>query len=214
MRALRREWRGRARPLWGPAWCSSCAALVVRKTGTRWIDRLIPTVVMAEIIFVIGCGLATTAVSEALTVPEGETLWQTLVVAGVAFFVVVLCTCFGKRVLNTIPVLAGAAVAYGLSCAFGMVDFTPVAEAAWIGLPEFTLPVVDVTAIVLVSPIAIIVVIEHIGHLFVIGEMTHRNYNPILWRSLFGGRAWPPLSPAFWGHLRRRPSLRTSACST
>ena len=51
-------------------------ALVVRKTGTRWIDRLIPTVVMAEIIFVIGCGLATTAVSEALTVPEGETLWQ------------------------------------------------------------------------------------------------------------------------------------------
>lgn len=51
-------------------------ALVVRKTGTRWIDRLIPTVVMAEIIFVIGCGLATTAVSEALTVPEGETLWR------------------------------------------------------------------------------------------------------------------------------------------
>lgn len=131
-------------------------ALVVRKTGTRWIDRLIPTVVMAEIIFVIGCGLATTAVSEALTVPEGETLWQTLVVAGVAFFVVVLCTCFGKRVLNTIPVLAGAAVAYGLSCAFGMVDFTPVAEAAWIGLPEFTLPVVDVTAIVLVSPLSLI----------------------------------------------------------
>lgn len=42
------------------------------------------------------------------------------------------------------------------------------------------------TAIVLVSPIAIIVVIEHIGHLFVIGEMTHRNYNPILWRSLLG----------------------------
>lgn len=94
-----------------------------------------------------------------------------------------------------------------------MVDFTPVAEAAWIGLPEFTLPVVDVTAIVLVSPIAIIVVIEHIGHLFVIGEMTHRNYNPILWRSLLGD-GLPPLSPAFWGHLRRRPSLRTSACST
>ena len=121
--------------------------------------------------------------------------------AGVAFFVVVLCTCFGKRVLNTIPVLAGAAVAYGLSCAFGMVDFTPVAEAAWIGLPEFTLPVVDVTAIVLVSPIAIIVVIEHIGHLFVIGEMTHRNYNPILWRSLLGGRP---------GHHCRRPSGGTS----
>ena len=59
-------------------------------------------------------------------------------------------------------------------------------QAAWIGLPEFTLPVVDVTAIVLVSPIAFIVVIEHIGHLLVIGEMTHRNYNPILWRSLLG----------------------------
>ena len=111
-------------------------ALLVRKVGTRWIDVLIPTVVMAEIIFVIGCGLATTAISEALTVSNGEALWQALIVAGTAFIVVVLCTCFGKRLLNTIPVLTGAVVAYLISCLFGMVDFTPVAEAAWVGLPD------------------------------------------------------------------------------
>lgn len=161
-------------------------ALVVRAVGTAWIERFIPTIVMSEIVFVIGAGLATTAVSEALTAPDGASLWQVLVVAFTALLVVIGCTCFGKRVLNTIPVLAGALAAYLLSCAFGMVDFTPVLEAPWVGLPDVTLPTFDLSAIILVSPIALIVVIEHIGHLFVIGEMTHRDFNPLLWRSLLG----------------------------
>ena len=120
-------------------------ALVVRAVGTAWIERFIPTIVMSEIVFVIGAGLATTAVSEALTAPDGASLWQVLVV-----------------------------------------DFTPVLEAPWVDLPDVTLPTFDLSAIILVSPIALIVVIEHIGHLFVIGEMTHRDFNPLLWRSLLG----------------------------
>ena len=161
-------------------------ALVIRAVGTAWIDRFIPTVVMASIIFVIGCGLAATAVSEAFVAGQGVLPWQTVTVALVAFTVVVLCTCFGKKVLRTIPVLVGAAVAYALSCTFGMVDFSPVAEAAWFGLPDITLPQFSLPAIVLVSPIALVVVVEHIGHLFVIGEMTGHNYNSMLWKSVLG----------------------------
>ena len=161
-------------------------ALVIRRIGTAWIDRFIPTVVMAEIIFVIGCGLANTAINDVLVYEGHEAPWQMLVVGFTALIVVILCSCFGKRILNTIPVLAGAAVAYGLSWAFGMVDFTPVVEADWIGLPDLTFPAFDLSAIALVSPIALVVVIEHIGHLFVIGSMTGHNFNPLLWRSLLG----------------------------
>ena len=161
-------------------------ALVIRAIGTGWIDKFIPPVVMASIIFVIGCGLSTTAVSEALLTDDSVSSWQALTVAFVAFITVVLCTCFGKKIINTIPVLLGAIVAYVLSCAFGLVDFSPVEEATWIGVPEITLPEFDLSAIILVSPIALVVVIEHIGHLFVIGEMVGRNYGPMLWKSVLG----------------------------
>lgn len=161
-------------------------ALAVRAVGTAWIARFIPTVVMAEIIFVIGCGLANTAIGDVLACDEAAAPWQALAVGATALVVVVLCSCFGKRVLSTIPVLAGAGAAYALSCAFGMVDFQPVVDAAWIGLPDLTFPVFDPAAIMLVSPIAFVVVIEHIGHLFVIGSMVGRDLNPLLWRSLLG----------------------------
>ena len=161
-------------------------ALIIRRIGTRWIDRFIPPVVMASIIFVIGCGLSATAVQEAFLSDGGVNSWPALVVVFVALFTVVACTCFGKRILNTIPVLVGASVAYLLSCVFGMVDFAPVEQAAWFGLPSITPPSFDWQAVVLVSPIALVVVIEHIGHLFVIGEMTEHDFKPIFWRSVLG----------------------------
>lgn len=161
-------------------------ALLIRRIGTAWIDRLIPPIVMASIILVIGCGLSATAVKEAFLTDGAVSSWPALVVAFVSLGTVIACTCFGKKVLCTIPVLAGAVVAYALSCCFGMVDFSAVEQAAWLGLPDISLPSFNWQAIVLVSPIALVVVIEHIGHLFVIGEMTGHNYNSTLWRSVLG----------------------------
>ena len=159
-------------------------AFVIWRVGTRWIDALVPTPVMAAIIIVIGCGLAATAVSEAFLDGAGNPRpWQEITVAFVALLVVVACTCFGKRLLGTIPVLAGAAAAYVLACAFGLVDFSAVAQAPWFGLPELTLPSFDQGAIALVAPIALVVVIEHIGHLFVIGQNTRSR---VLHRSILG----------------------------
>lgn len=157
-------------------------ALLIKAVGTDWIDRFIPTVVMASIIFVIGCGLASTSVSESFTTGD----WHDVAITFASLFTVILCTCFGKKLLSTIPVLVGAAVGYLLSCAFGKVDFSSVEQAAWLGLPQFTFPTFDLGAIILVSPIAFVIVIEHIGHVFVIGEMTGNDYKPILWRSVLG----------------------------
>ena len=69
-------------------------ALVVRVVGTDWITRFIPTVVMAEIIFVIGCGLANTAINDVFLCDGHEASWPALVVGLVALLVVIFCSCF------------------------------------------------------------------------------------------------------------------------
>ena len=187
-------------------------ALLIRRIGTAWIDRLIPPIVMASIILVIGCGLSATAVKEAFLTDGAVSSWPALVVAFVSLGTVIACTCFGKKVLCTIPVLAGAVVAYALSCCFGMVDFSAVEQAAWLGLPDISLPSFNWQAIVLVSPIALVVVIEHIGHLFVIGEMTGHNYNTMAigaWRwacnnggGVSRGASGNDICREYWRHER------------
>lgn len=89
-------------------------------------------------------------------------------------------------IFGTIPVLLAIIVGYVVSVPLGLVDFAPVAEAAWIGLPNISAPRFDVGAIALVAPVAIVVVIEHIGHLLAVGEIVGKDYREMLPRSLAG----------------------------
>ena len=89
-------------------------------------------------------------------------------------------------IVGTVPVLLAIIVGYLLSLALRLVDFAPVAEAAWVGLPHVSLPRFDPGAIALVAPVAIVVVIEHIGHLLAVGEIVGKDYREMLPRSLAG----------------------------
>ncbi len=84
------------------------------------------------------------------------------------------------------PVLLAIIVGYIFSCFVGLVDFEPVLEAAWVGLPPFTHPTFDPGAVILIAPVAIVVVIEHIGHLLAVGEIVSRDYREMLPQSLAG----------------------------
>ncbi len=75
---------------------------------------------------------------------------------------------------------------YLVSVPLGLVDFAPVAEAAWIGLPQLSAPRFDAGAIALIAPVAIVTVIEHIGHLLAVGEIVGKDYRDLLPRSLAG----------------------------
>lgn len=163
---------------------------VIKLIGTNWIDRFLPTPVVASVIIVIGLGLSATAVQMAFFnggypsggpfVTEGFLVaLLTLVVA------IVLSTCF-KGFFSTIPVLVGIIVGYIAAAIIGLVDFQPVVDAAWIGLPKLQHPTFNLAAIVLIAPVALVVIIEHIGHLLVVGEVVGKNYNKMLPQSLLG----------------------------
>lgn len=165
-------------------------ALLVKLIGTGWIDKLLPTPVVASVIIVIGLGLASSAVEMAMfnggyatgapfNLVGFAVALLTLVVA------IVFSVCF-KGFFSTIPVLVGIIVGYIAAVTVGLVDFQPVIDAAWIGFPHLVHPTFNIAAIMLIAPVALVVVIEHIGHLLVVGEVVGKNYNKLLPRSLAG----------------------------
>lgn len=173
-------------------------ALLVGKVGTAWIDRLLPPVVIGPMIIVIGLGLANTAVNSAGFVKDGD--WRNMLVAGISFMIAVLVQTKGKGFMKVIPFLIAIAGGYVVAALVGLVDFTPVKEAAWFALPTISLPFA--TGIetlgeykfyfgaeaLAILPIAIVTIAEHIGDHMVLGEITGRNFlkEPGLNRTLVG----------------------------
>ena len=161
----------------------------IRMVGTGWLDRLLPPVLVASVMVVIGVGLAATAADMAFMTDaaDGTSVFfgTGAIVAAVTLAAAVIFSGM-SGIVGTVPVLLAIIVGYLLSLALGLVDFAPVAEAAWIGLPHVSMPRFDLGAIALVAPVAVVVVIEHIGHLLAVGEIVGKDYREMLPRSLAG----------------------------
>lgn len=162
---------------------------IIRLVGTGWLDRLLPPVLVASVMVVIGVGLSATAARMALeqTGPDGTASFYAVgaAVAAVTLISAVLFSSMGG-IMGTVPVLLSIVVGYLASLPLGLVDFAPVAEAAWIGLPSISVPRFDAGAIALIAPVAVVAVIEHIGHLLAVGEIVGKDYRALLPRSLAG----------------------------
>lgn len=168
-------------------------SLLIWKTGYKWLMRLLPPIVVAPVIIVIGLGLSGTAVDMAMNV-DGEYSGLHFSAALVTLFAAIIFTVYFKNILSAMPILLGLIVGYLYSIAIGIVDFTPVKEASMFALPDFLIPGVDyefnITAKILLAmvPIVIVTISEHIGHQLVLGKVVNRNYikDPGLHRSLLG----------------------------
>lgn len=162
---------------------------IIKLIGTAWLDRLLPPVLVASVMIVIGVGLSATAANMALTTTaaDGTTSFFGLgaIVAAVTLVSAVVFSSMGG-IIGTVPVLLSIVVGYLVSIAVGLVDFSGVAAAAWVGLPHFSMPKFDLGAIALIAPVAVVTVIEHIGHLLAVGEIVDRDYRDMLPRSLTG----------------------------
>ncbi len=164
-------------------------AALIKLIGTGWLDRLLPPVLVASVMVVIGVGLSATAVNMAFMAPaaDGTSSFYAVgaIVAGITLLSAVVFS--GMRgILGTVPVLLAIVVGYLVSIPFGLVDFTAVEQAAWIGLPSLSMPRFDWGAIALIAPVAFVTVIEHIGHLLAVGEIVGKDYRDMLPRSLAG----------------------------
>ena len=162
-----------------------------RAFGPARVMRFFPPVVTGPIVICIGLILASSAIANC------STNW---IVAIIAIATIVVCNIWGRGMVKIIPILIGVVVSYAVAAAMGEVDFSGVAEAAWIGLPfswdntVFSLfgPGFDtglaITAIITIMPLAFATMIEHIGDISAISSTCERNFiaNPGLHRTLLG----------------------------
>lgn len=158
---------------------------LIKLIGTGWMNRILPPVLVASVIVVIGVGLSATAAKMALFSSTDSFQAIGTLVAAITLFAAVVFSSF-SGLIGTIPVLLAIVVGYVAAACFGLVDFEPVLNAAWVGLPQFHHPTFDWGAIALIAPVAVVVVIEHIGHLLVVGEVVGRDYRDMLPQSLAG----------------------------
>lgn len=172
-------------------------SLVIWKTGYRWIMKILPPIVVGPVIIVIGLAIAPTAINMASMIQvDGQDVYSGLhfSAALVTLASAVFCLMFFKGIISLMPVLIGIVVGYIYSAAIGILDFSQVVEAKWFAVPDMLIPGVDYsfvvtpTLLIIMVPIAIVTIAEHIGHQLVLGKVVERNYidNPGLHRSLLG----------------------------
>jgi len=165
----------------------------VRLKGPGFIDRLLPPVVIAPVIISIGLALSPVAVNMAMG-KAGDGSAQlipyhtAMFISMPALITTLLVAVLGKGLFRLVPILAGVAVGYGLSFAFGVVDTSGIAAAPWLAMPNFITPEFNIGAILFMVPVALAPAIEHIGGVVAIGSVTGNNYvkKPGLHRTLLG----------------------------
>ena len=142
-------------------------AIIIRLIGKNWINKLLPPIVIGPMIMIIGLGLAPSAVGQIGIDGSTALQWQPILVAAITFITTAIVAVAGKGFFKIIPFLVGIVVGYIASIAVGLVDFTPVAEAAIVGVPHFVIPFLHYTpsfgAILTIAPIALVTMAEHIG---------------------------------------------------
>lgn len=152
---------------------------LIRLRGVGFITKLFPPIVVGPVIMLIGLSLAGTGVDMA------KENWFLAIVALVTTIAVSL---FGKGLLRLIPIFAGIVVGYIVAAITGKVDFQPVMDAPWFALPAFVKPEICWEAVIFMIPVAIAPVIEHIGDVYAINEVTGKDYvkDPGLHRTMLG----------------------------
>lgn len=182
---------------------------LIKVFGTKWLNRLMPPIVIGPMIMVIGLGLSATAIQNAGFVPEGN--WREIVVALVTFLITAFVNTKAKGFLKIIPFLVGVISGYITAAALGIVDFTPVLEANWFSVPDFYLPFEtsffnsfnlyfgpETWAIV---PLILVTAAEHIGDHTVLSEIVGKDFlnKPGLTRTLMGDGIATATSALFGG---------------
>ncbi len=180
-----------------------CAGLVyllfsamARVGGRELLNRYLPPLVTGPVIMVIGLKLAPVAVGMTRSFDGSTPDGRAIFIAACSLLTAVAAVMYGRMLLSLIPVLCGIIVGYLVSLAMGVVDFSPVQNAAWFQIPwqtalangSFAKPVFDLAAVLYMLPVALAPAIEHVGDVLAISSVTGKDYlkSPGLHRTLLG----------------------------
>lgn len=149
-------------------------ALIIKVVGKKWINKLLPPIVVGPMIMIIGLSLAPTAIEE-IGLNLEKVPWKNIVVALISFLTTGLLAVRGKGFLKVIPFLLGMVVGYISSIILGMVNLKEVFETSFIAIPDFYIPFVhyklNFSALLTIAPIALVTISEHIGDHKVLSEI-------------------------------------------
>lgn len=172
-------------------------AQIIAKTGNGWINRLLPPIVIGPMVIVIGLSLASNAVQNAGFIENTD--WRNVLISLFTLGVAITIQTKAKGFLQVIPFLIAIIAGYILSVILGIVDFTPIHEAAWLSFPEISLPFENALTSntyrlyfgaesLAMVPIALVTIAEHIGDHLALSEITGKNFlkKPGLKKTLVG----------------------------
>lgn len=175
-------------------------AIIIKIIGTKWLDKLLPPIVIGPMIIVIGLGLASSAVSNAGLVANGD--FKVIFVAVFTFIVTALFSTYAKGFFKIVPFLCGIFCGYVVAMILGIVDYSPIVEVInsgkYFGFPDFILPIdglgfksynFNFSGVALaILPVTIVTIAEHIGDHTVLSKICGKNYlsDPGLHRTLLG----------------------------
>ena len=166
-------------------------SLIIKFAGKKWINKLLPPIIVGPMIMVIGLGLAPTAINE-IGLDAEVIPWKNVVVALVAFLTTALVAVKGKGFIKVIPFLVGIIMGYIASMILGIVDYSGITNAKIFSIPAFYIPFVHYKlkfgALLTILPIALVTMAEHIGDHKVLSSIIDKDLieDPGLDKTLLG----------------------------
>ncbi|ALH96419.1 pyrimidine utilization transport protein G [Acinetobacter equi] len=174
--------------------------LLVIKTGTAWIEKLMPPIVTGVIVMIIGLNLAPVAIKSVSA--NNFDSWMALLTIICISVIAVFTRGMVRRLLLLLGLVSSYALYFIIANVMGFgtpIDFTKVGEATWFGLPTFHSPTFDLNAIMLIAPVAIILVAENLGHFKAVSAMTGKNLSPYMGRGFLADGVCTTLSASVGG---------------
>lgn len=176
---------------------------IIRFTGSGWLKKLLPPVVIGPMIIIIGLGLAPVAIEQSGLLASGTSTlyyphvadsvlsWAVPVVALITFITVVGVAIFSKGFFKIVPFLIAIVVGWTVSAIFGIVDWDVFTNANFLQAPNFSFIFsykLDASAILVFAPLAFVTIAEHIGDHSVLGEVCDADFisDPGLDKTLLG----------------------------
>lgn len=166
-------------------------AILIKFFGKKWVNKLLPPVVIGPMIMVIGLSLAPNAIGQ-MGLAQEVFDYKVVLVSLISFIVTSVVALKGKGFIKVIPFLIGILSGYIAAWCFGLIDFSAVKEAGFFELPKFLLPIKDYTfslaGLITITPIALVTISEHIGDHMALGTIIDKDLinDPGLDRTLLG----------------------------
>ena len=159
-------------------------SFVIKKIGVDKIRKVLPAQVVGPMIIVIGLNL----IPDALKNAGVNGLLRNVLIASITLGLALIIKHYGKGMLKQVAILIAVVIGYGISYAMGMVETGAISEATFLAVPNFTLPKLDLSAILIIVPVVLAVFMEHVGDITTNGQVVGKNFieDPGLNRTMLG----------------------------